>query len=85
MRERRWRMQRRFMVLVTVVLAMVAMLVVTAAPAMARPIICPYEGCPRPTGTALPTVVCESPVAASPLIGWRDGQCWVFHPVAVTL
>jgi hypothetical protein len=31
------------MVLVTVVVLMVAMLVASAVPAMARPIICPYD------------------------------------------
>ena len=74
---------RRFMVLVTVVVLMTAMLVGGAAPVLAKPIICPYDDCPpgHPSGgTPLPALVCETPVATSPLIGWRGGTCWVFHP-----
>ena len=76
---------RRLMMLVTVVLVMTALLVASAVPVLAKPVICPYEDCPyRPGGgTPLPTVVCETPVATSPLIGWRGGTCWVFHPVSV--
>jgi hypothetical protein len=67
--------------LVTVVLVMTAMV---ALPVLARPILNPCEDCPRcipnPEGTPLPTMVCESPAVAPPFIGWRNGQCWVFHP-----
>ncbi len=35
-------------------------------------------------GHTPPTVVCESPVVASQLIGWSNGTCWIFHPVSVT-
>ncbi len=69
---------RCFMVLVTLVLLMTAMLIVTMGPALAV-----VERFPK-TGTPLPTVVCESPAVASPLFGWSNGTCWVFHPVSVT-
>lgn len=75
---------RRFMVLVTVALLMTAMLVVSAAPALARPTICPScePNCPC-SGTPIPWKVCEVVADDSGLIGWRDGTCWVFHPVSV--
>jgi hypothetical protein len=69
------------MLLVTVVLLMTAMLVESAAPAMARPTICPCcgpEGCWG--GTPVPAVVCKEAADTSPFIGWRNGTCWVFHP-----
>jgi hypothetical protein len=77
---------RRFMVLVTVALLMTAMLVVSADPVLARRVICPScEGnCPC-SGTAIPRRVCESELATSPSVGWRNGQCWVFHPTATSL
>jgi hypothetical protein len=67
---------RRFIVLVTVMLVMTAMLALPALAAALRP---PVAGSGS-VGPPLPTVVCESPTAASPNIGWRNGQCWVFHP-----
>lgn len=83
---------RHFMVLVTVVVLTTAMLVAGAAPALARPLLdpcqfdptCPPREPPRPPrpGTALPALVCETPAVVAPNIGWRNGQCWVFHPVA---
>ena len=69
---------RRFMVLVTVMVLMTAMV---ALPALARPIIKPcHPSDPSCNGTPVPATVCQSPAAASPFIGWRGGQCWVFHP-----
>jgi hypothetical protein len=68
---------RRFMMLVTVVLLMTAMLVASAAPAMAAKI----RTFP---GTPLPTVVCEEAPDGSGPVGWRDGTCWVFHPTATS-
>ena len=75
---------RHFIVLVTVVVLMTAMM---AFPAVARPILDPCQNEPtgkcRP-GTPLPTVVCAVTAEDSGgLIGWRNGTCWVFHPVPV--
>jgi hypothetical protein len=73
---------RRFIILVTAGLLMTAMLVASAAPAFAR------GGNVRfwsPVGTPLPTVACESPVALSPHIGWRNGTCWVFYRVPTSI
>jgi hypothetical protein len=69
---------RRLMVLVTVVLLMTAMLVASAAPAMAVTVI-------DVKGTPLPTVVCEEAADGSGSIEWRNGTCWVFHPTATSL
>lgn len=63
---------RRFIMLVTVVLLMTAMLVLSAGPALAA--------ISSGGGTSLPTLVCESQAATSPSVGWRNGECWVFHP-----
>jgi hypothetical protein len=71
---------RRLVVLVTVALFMVAMLVVMAAPAMAAAIRPPIAGIMGGGGTPVPATVCESQAVISPLIGWRNGTCWVFHP-----
>jgi hypothetical protein len=73
---------RRLMMLVTVVVLMTAMLVVTTAPALAIP--GPPARAVSSGGTPLPAVVCESPAAASPNIGWSNETCWVFHPVPVS-
>jgi hypothetical protein len=67
---------RRMMVLVTVVLVMTAMLLASAAPAVAVRFWTFGPG----SGTPVPTTVCESPAVVSSLIGWRNGTCWVFHP-----
>ena len=67
---------RRLMVLVAVVLVLVVVLVASAAPALARRSNMGTEGTP------LPALVCDTPASISPIIGWRNGQCWVFHPVA---
>jgi hypothetical protein len=76
---------RRFMVLVTVVVLMTAMLVVSAAPALSRTVICPScEGTCPCSGTAIPRKVCEVVADDSPNIGWRNETCWVFHPVSVS-
>jgi hypothetical protein len=74
---------RRLVLLVTVVLLMTALLVASAAPVLARGVLCPctYDSGPcscRP-GTALPTVVCDV-CADGTIIGWQNGQCWVFYP-----
>lgn len=71
---------RRFMVLVTAVLLMTAMLVVSAAPAAAFVRVDVSEEFPF-GGTPVPTVVCEVAADGSGPIGWRNGTCWVFHPV----
>ena len=71
---------RRFMVLVTVMLLMTAMLVASAAPALAIVGGPPARGF-EAGGTPLPTVVCEALANDSPDIGWRNGKCWVFHVV----
>jgi hypothetical protein len=68
---------RRFMVLVTMVLLMMAMLVASAAPALA------VAGPPARSGsvgTPVDPAACESPAGISPFIGWRNGTCWVLHP-----
>ena len=62
------------MVLVTVALLMTAMLAASAAPALAR-----FEVGGPVTGTPVNPTACESPAVISPIIGWRDGTCWVFH------
>jgi type 1 fimbria pilin len=67
---------RRFILLVTVVLLMTALLVFSAAPALAAATI-------TVKGEAVPPVVCDVTADDSPLIGWRNGTCWVFHPVTV--
>ena len=66
---------RRVMMLVTVVLLITAMLAMSTTPARAakRPVF---------AGTPLPTVVCDVVAGDSRIIGWRDGACWVLHPVA---
>jgi hypothetical protein len=65
---------RRFIILVTVMLLMTAMLVVSAGPALAA--------ISSGGGTPLSTVVYESQAAISSLsVGWRNGTCWAFHPV----
>jgi hypothetical protein len=66
---------RRLMVLVTVVLLITAILVFSAAPALASSTI-------MVKGEALPTMICDVLADDLPLIGWRNGTCWVFHPVA---
>jgi hypothetical protein len=71
------RRMRRFIVLATVVLVMTAMLLASAAPALAS-----IRG---GGGTPAPAEVCESDLATSPSVGWRNGQCWVFHPAATSL
>ena len=75
---------RRFMVLVTVVVLMTAMLVAALTPALAVTRE-PDDGNPHPDGTPLPATVCESELATSPSVGWRNGTCWVFHPTATSL
>jgi hypothetical protein len=74
---------RRLMVLVTVVLLMTAMLVLTMTPASA--VAGPPALLSRTTvGAGVPTVICEVTADDSGgLIGWRNGTCWVFHPVPV--
>jgi hypothetical protein len=71
---------RRLIILVTVVLLMTAMLMATAIPALAalRPPV-------AKDGTSLPATVCESELAPSPPVGWRNGQCWVFYDTATSL
>jgi hypothetical protein len=76
---------RRLMILVTIVVLMTAML---APPALSRATTTPCEltpeGCTGPFGgTPLPTVVCDVVGGDSAIIGWREGTCWVFHPVPV--
>jgi hypothetical protein len=71
--------------LFTVALLMTAMLVASAAPALAAAIRPPIAGIMGGGGTPLPTVACE--VVAddgSGLIGWSNRTCWVFHPVPVS-
>ena len=68
------------MVLVMVVLLMTAMLVVSAAPAMAAAIRPPVAGIMGGGGTPVDPVVCTVLADDSPLIGWRGGTRWVFHP-----
>jgi hypothetical protein len=72
-------MMSRLMVLVTVVLAMTAMLVASVTPALAalRP---PVAGIMGGGGTPVDPMVCTVVAEDSPLIGWRNGACWVFHP-----
>ena len=74
---------RRLMVLVTVALLMTAMLVASAAPALAalRP---PIAAISSTGGTPVDPVVCTVVAENSPQIGWRNGTCWVFHPVSVS-
>ncbi len=79
---------RRFMVLVTVALLMTAMLVASAVPAAARPIICP-TGCDATNtgrcvcdhgGTRVPRTVCELLVDEDNdgIFKWRPGGvCWL--------
>ena len=76
---------RRFTLVVTVALLMMVVLLASGGAVLAKPVICAYDDCPpgHPNGTPLPALVCETPVATSPLIGWRGGTCWVFHPVSV--
>jgi ABC-type proline/glycine betaine transport system substrate-binding protein len=69
---------RRLMMLATVVVLMTALLVATAAPALAGKVRFWTFG--TDSGTAVPAVVCQVTVEHSPLIGWRDRTCWVFHP-----
>jgi hypothetical protein len=77
---------KRLMMLVTVVVLMTAMLVASAAPVLARPIICPRcEGTCPCSGTAIPRKVCELVADDSGTIGWREGQCWVFHPTVTSV
>ena len=71
------RRMRRFMMLATVVLVMTAMLLASAAPALAS-----IRG---GGGTPAPAEVCESDLATSPSVEWHNGQCWVFHPTAKSL
>ena len=73
---------RRLMLLVTVVLVMTAMFVASAAPVAAFVRVDVTEEFPF-GGTSVPTVVCETTVA-SPVIGWKGGQCWIFHPVSAS-
>ena len=75
-------MMRHFMVLVTVVLLMTAMVVASVTPALAalRPPVASVTG---GGGTPVDPVVCTVVAEDSPLIGWRNGQCWVIHPVSV--
>jgi hypothetical protein len=63
-----------------VVLLMTVMLMAAAIPALAalRPPV-------AKDGTPAPDTVCESQLATSPSVGWRDGTCWVFHPAATSL
>jgi hypothetical protein len=72
---------RRLMMLVTVVLLITAMLVATAVPALAAALRPPVAK----DGTPAPATVCESPLATSPSVGWRNGTCWVSHPTATSL
>ena len=65
-------MKRRFMMLVLTV-----MLIVTMSPALAV-----VEGFPK-MGTPLPRTVCEVLADDSTLVGQRNGERWVFHPVSV--
>ena len=64
------------MVLVTIVVLMTAMLVVAVAPALASAAL-------TVKGEPMPTVVCDVVGDDSAIIGWRNGTCWVFHPVPV--
>jgi hypothetical protein len=73
---------RRFIMLVTVVLLMTAMLVASATPALAAAIRPPIAGVMGGGGTPVDPVVCTVVADGSPLIGWRNGTCWVFHPIA---
>jgi hypothetical protein len=77
---------RRFMVLVTVVVLMTAMLVASAAPAAAFARVDVSEEFPFLVtgGTPVPTVACDVAADGSGPIGWRNGTCWVFHPVSVS-
>jgi hypothetical protein len=71
---------RRFMVLVMVLLLTTAMLVASAAPAFAGKVrFWTFDA-----GTPVPTVVCDVVTDDSGIIGWRNGQCWVFHPSAIS-
>jgi hypothetical protein len=71
---------RRLVVLVTVVLVMTAMLVASATPALAAALRPPIAGIMGGGGTPVDPVVCTVVTDDSPLIGWRNGACWVFHP-----
>jgi len=66
------------MVLVVVVLLMTVMLVANAGAAQAL-----AAGTVKivrtPSGVAVDPAACESPAGISPIIGWRNGTCWVFH------
>ena len=72
---------RRLMALGTVVLLMMVMVVASAGAAQG---LSGTSGSVKiektASGTPLPATVCQSPAAASPFIGWRGGQCWVFYP-----
>jgi len=73
---------RRFIVLVTVVLLMTAMLVASGSHTLAAPLRPPIAAISSTGGTPVDPVVCTVMAENSPLIGWRNGTCWVFHPVA---
>jgi hypothetical protein len=74
---------RRFIVLVTVAVLMTAMV---ALPALARPIIKPCRpNDPSCNGTPVPTMICDVVGKGAGIIGWRNGQCWVFHPAPTSL
>ena len=77
-------MQRRLRMLPTVVLLMTIMSTLTVSPASAIAFTKPKDpASPERDGTPLPAIVCDTTVA-SPLIGWRGGQCWVFHEASTS-
>ena len=83
-------MMRCFKMLVVVVAFMTAMLVASAAPALAYPsfVVRCLSGDPECCycyGTPLSTVACDECADASPFIGWHNGMCWVFQPSATSL
>jgi hypothetical protein len=71
---------RRFVILVTVVLLVTATLVASAGGAQGLAGTSWTIKIDRtPSGVAVDPAACESPAGISPIIGWRNGTCWVFH------
>jgi hypothetical protein len=74
---------KRIVLILTVALLMVTMLLLAAAPA--------FGGKVRfwtvESGTPVPSTVCEVVADKQPgggLVEWRNGVCWVNHPVSAS-